>query len=349
LETDDVVTCSAAGPNTFATVNAASGITVTATSISLAGDDAANYVLSSTSATTTADILKKGLGANLVAANKVYDGNTDEPDANMSCSFTGIVAGEELNITCTPSAGSFNFKDVLAATQVTATVTLSGSAAGNYTLGADGTSIGSTSATDTSVSILPRPLTASIINNPTKSYDGNTNATLDPTNFDLSNLVGTENFDITQTFGTYAPDANAGTKIVSASLAPGDFIPVGATLASNYTLPTSASGPGTIDPAQVTVTVTCPPGPYTFNGSAITPCSAVVNGGASRVGTSTGAVTSGTNASGAIASNANGTSVSCASRGGVASTAGVTICAPQAVSASEPTTGKRIGRRIARG
>ena len=276
LEDGDVVTCDAAGPNTFASVNAGSGITVTATNISIAGTDSGNYVLSSTSANTTANILTKGLSATLIAADKEYNGNDVEPNANMSCSFTGIVTGEEPIITCTPSAGTFNSKDVLSANLVTATVTLGGLGAANYTLGPDGTAINSTSATDLA-NITPRTLTASIIGNPTKPYDGNTNATLTPANFSLAVLVATESFVVTQTAGSYNDPDVADANTVTATLKPAHFTEGPGTLASNYTLPTTASGPGTITKADTITTVTCPVSEV-YNGSAQTPCSASVTG-----------------------------------------------------------------------
>jgi len=46
-------------------------------------------------------------------------------------------------------------------------------------------------------------LTASIVTNPTKPYDGNTNATLSSANFALSGLIAGESFTITKNSGTY--------------------------------------------------------------------------------------------------------------------------------------------------
>ena len=45
--------------------------------------------------------------------------------------------------------------------------------------------------------ITPATLTASITNDPTKSYDGTTTATLAPNNFSISGLVGGESFTVT--------------------------------------------------------------------------------------------------------------------------------------------------------
>src|SRR6185369_1453696 len=52
--------------------------------------------------------------------------------------------------------------------------------------------------------------------------------------------------------------------------------PVGGTLASNYNLPTTASGAGQITSATSSTAIDCSPGSFTYTGSAITPCTATV-------------------------------------------------------------------------
>ena len=144
----DNVTCSAASAN-FSQAGVGTGLTVTATGITLGGAAAGNYQLSSTMATTTANITTRPITATLMAQNKTYDGTNTEPNANMRCSLTGVLSGDAANVSCTPSSGTFNTSKVATANLVTATVTISGAAAGNYTLGAAGTSTTSTSATAT--------------------------------------------------------------------------------------------------------------------------------------------------------------------------------------------------------
>ena len=254
IEAADDLTCFATGTNTFDNKNAGAAKTVTARNIQLSGASVSNYALSATTETTTADILTKGITATLAAADKVYDGSTTEPDVNMSCSLTGVVSADAMHVSCTPSAGSFNTKDVATANQVTATVTIGDTESGNYTLGlTDGSVVNSTSAV-ASANITRRTLTASIIGNPTKSYDGTTVATLTPTNFELLNVVSGEGFTVTQTVGSYN-DANVllATTVI-ATLAAGDFTPNANTSASNYILPTSATGPGSITQRPATWT-----------------------------------------------------------------------------------------------
>ncbi len=100
--------------------------------------------------------------------------------------------------------------------------------------------------------VAQKALTAAIVNNPTKAYDGNTTATLTASNFNLTGLVGTETFTITKTTGTYNV-ASAGSRTVTTTLAPIDFTAGPGTLAANYILPTSAAGSGTITTANQTI------------------------------------------------------------------------------------------------
>jgi hypothetical protein len=67
-----------------------------------------------------------------------------------------VFAGDA--VSCTASNGTFNSKDVVTATTVTANVTIGGASASNYTLGLAGSSVNSQSAT-TAAQITPAPLT----------------------------------------------------------------------------------------------------------------------------------------------------------------------------------------------
>jgi hypothetical protein len=119
------------------------------------------------------------------------------------------------------------------------------------------------------INVTPKTLTASIINDPTRPYNGNTTATLTSTNFSLSGLVGTDNFTVTQTAGTYDSKDVATATTVMATLAAGDFTPVGGTLADNYALPTTASGPGHITKVTLTASIILnPTKPYNGNTTA---------------------------------------------------------------------------------
>jgi hypothetical protein len=133
------VTC-AASNGVFDSANAGTR-TVTAT-VSISGAAASNYQLTTTTATALSVITTRPVTATLTASSKAYDGTATEPDAMMSCAFSGVLVGDTL--TCTATNGGFSAAAV-GSGGVTATVTLGGGSAGNYTLGAPGTTVASQS------------------------------------------------------------------------------------------------------------------------------------------------------------------------------------------------------------
>ena len=111
-----------------------------------------------------------------------------------------------------------------------------------------GAGISITGSNERSAAITARAVsTASIIGNPTKTYNANMAATLGTGNFSISNLVNGDNFTITQTVGTYNTKDVTTATTVKATLGSATFSPQGTTLASDYTFPASATGPGTIN------------------------------------------------------------------------------------------------------
>jgi Ca2+-binding RTX toxin-like protein len=102
------------------------------------------------------------------------------------------------------------------------------------------------------VTVAPRVLTASIVGNPTKVYDGKTDATLVGAHFGLTGLVGGDRFTVTRTSGVYNTKDVPTATTIRATLAATDFGATGSTLAANYVLPTTATGAGQITPAQLT-------------------------------------------------------------------------------------------------
>ena len=117
-------------------------------------------------------------------------------------------------------------------------------AAGNYTAGSQ----------NASFTVAPLALTAAIIGNPTKTYDGITGAALTSSNYQLSPLVGSNVISVTRPSGVYA-SATAGPEGVTAALSSVNFSAVSGLL-SNYILPTAATGPGTIAQAATGSTIT---------------------------------------------------------------------------------------------
>ncbi|NWN23110.1 hypothetical protein GY661_25015, partial [Escherichia coli] len=78
-------------------------------------------------------------------------------------------------------------------------------------------------------------LSAIIIGNPGKAYDGTTLATLIPGNYQLSGFIAGEGASVSQTSGSYAT-AQAGAHLVTANLGSGDFTANAGTNLANYAL-----------------------------------------------------------------------------------------------------------------
>ncbi len=160
----DVVTLTG-GTATFADKNVGTGKTVTAAGLTLAGADAANYELPSSSATTTADITALAITGHVTADDKIYDGTTAATIASRT--LTGVIAPDVVSLI----GGTASFTDKNAGTGKTVTaagLSLSGTDAGNYTV--------SSSAT-TTASITPRDLHVTATG-ADKVYDGTTAATV---------------------------------------------------------------------------------------------------------------------------------------------------------------------------
>ena len=162
---------------TFDNKNVGTGKTVTISS-SYSGDDASNYSITNQSSTTAA-IIKKALTASASASNKTYNGNTT---ASTTLSFSGLAGSETLGQSV---SSTFNNKNVGTGKTVTVnSITLSdgsnGGLASNYTVSAGQT---------TTADITAKILTVSGITASNKTYDANTNATVNIGSVSYSGLV----------------------------------------------------------------------------------------------------------------------------------------------------------------
>ncbi|MEN9717428.1 MAG: filamentous hemagglutinin outer membrane protein, partial [Pseudomonadota bacterium] len=168
--TGDTVSLTGTAVGTYNSKNVGSASTITFSGLSLTGTQAGNYSLT-LQAPEQASIL--ALQLTPVASSKVYDG-TD----SAAISATGVIAGDDVTFNYT--SGSFAQKDVGSNIAVTASgITLTGTEAGNYTLG--GTSVSA------NASITARALTISAPSVAGKTYDGTTSASI--TAGTLGNLV----------------------------------------------------------------------------------------------------------------------------------------------------------------
>ena len=245
IGSEDVALSTASATGLFATKNVGTGIAVTASGFSVSGAGAANYqVLQPTGL--SADITRATLQVASVTINdKVYDGTRTATADTSSATFLGLISGDDVSVTS--GAFTFDSKDVGDNIAVRASdVQIGGADGGNYNVVA---------LTPFSADITPAPLVASIIGNPTKTYDGNTQAAVSPLNFQLTGFVAGENASIVQTSGATYASKDAGSRMVSATLSPPDYVADAGTALSNYILPILATGLGTIDPAQLTITI----------------------------------------------------------------------------------------------
>ncbi|NVO10260.1 MAG: T9SS type A sorting domain-containing protein, partial [Bacteroidales bacterium] len=123
------VSLATATTGTFASSDVGQGINVTP-SMTITGTAIANYTL--TQPTLSANITAKTLTVTgAVAQNKVYDGSTSA--TIVGGTLSGIVGSEDVNL-ATATTGSFASSDVGLGINVIPSMTIAGTAIGNYTL-----------------------------------------------------------------------------------------------------------------------------------------------------------------------------------------------------------------------
>lgn len=239
------VALSTPSAGSYAGKNAGTGVTVTASGLSLTGADAGNYSLTATSATAAIGTIDaKTLTAGLTGAFiKTYDGTTTATVTATDFSLTGKVGAEDVAIANT--AGVYDSRNAGAAKTVTVNgLTLAGADAGNYVLGA-------TTVSNTNGTINTKALTVALAGTLSKVYDGN-NATqaLDPGNYTVTGAITGDSVALNNpTSGTYN-DKTAGTgKLVTVA----GLALTGADK-DNYTVAGTVTAAGDITPKTVTVT-----------------------------------------------------------------------------------------------
>jgi len=198
---------------------------ISVTGIALSGSDAGNYTFNAT-ASTTADISSKVLTASGTAANKTYDGNSS---AVASISLIGTIVGDSV---VGSASGTFESKNV--ATNQTVSlgpVTISGADAGNYNIGAAGT---------TTANITPKAIVGSITA-ANKVFDGSTVAAIASRVLTGALLSDTVNYvGGTATFDTAAVGTNKEVIATGLTLSGAD--------AGNYTVNSMATSTADVLP-----------------------------------------------------------------------------------------------------
>jgi filamentous hemagglutinin family protein len=178
---------------------------------------------------------------------KTYDGTTSAPLVGANFITSGMLTGDKI----VSAAGTYTTSDAGSNIAVTSPSSISGysitNAAGipiyGYALsGVASANIGT---------INPAQLTASIIGNPTKVYDGTTTATLNSSNYQISGFVAGQGATVNQPSTIGYANGDAGSEALNATFTLTNFVANSGTNLSNYILPANATGMGTITQAPV--------------------------------------------------------------------------------------------------
>ena len=251
---------------TFATSDAGNGQTVS-TVFSLGGSSAGNYnlVVPALAANITpAPLTISGIVTN----NKVYDGTTTAT-FGAGNSFTFDTQSATLN----GFVGADNANDVmLSATGTTGTFSTANVGSNLSVTGVNGFSLSAGTGGDKSndyyvvqptgltASITKRQLNVTITGNPTKVYDGSNSATLTAGDYTITGWVSGQGATLPQSATANYRSADVmglNGSTVDSTLVSSDWkVDNSSTLLSNYNLPTSATGTGTITPYVLNLSAT---------------------------------------------------------------------------------------------
>ena len=229
---------------TYNSKNVAAANRIDYTGVALAGAEAGNYTLATTTAQGAGTITRRELTVDTVAAqSKTYDGTTAADTSKFHATLGNVVAGEENLVTATAAGASYNDKNVAGASKVTYTgLSLTGTGAGNYSLAA---------ATAEGVgTIAKRTLTVGTVTAQTKTYDGTTAADTSKFQATLNNVVAGEESSVaaTATGAAYNDKNVAGANAVGYT-----GVALAGTGAANYAIADTAQGAGTITQRALTL------------------------------------------------------------------------------------------------
>ena len=240
------VTLAGTPAGTFSTSQVGNGLPVGVSGYSITGPAASNYALQPIS----------GLGANITpaplsvagvnASSKTYDGTNTATLNTSGANLTGVLGSDSVSLSVAGAAGTFSTSNAGNNLQVNASgFAIGGAQSGDYTLGQP---------SGLTANITPAPITALIVGNPTKVYDGSPSTTLSATNYTLVGFAPNQGASVPQsaTASYAAPDAGTGVPITS-TLVLSDFVANAGTNLSNYQLPATGAGTGTITQAPLTL------------------------------------------------------------------------------------------------
>lgn len=243
---------------TFANAQVGNSKTVTVTGLAIAGEDAGNYT-HETTRTAQANITRKQIAVSgtFTAAPKVYDKLTTAVVNNTSGLILGNVIASDLpNVTIATTTATFNNSGSGTGKTVTLTgLTISGSAAGNYTVNVSGVT------PYQSGEITPKPLTP-VITISDRRYDGTTTATI--SSISITPLAG-DSVSVVVANASAAfdtPDQGTSKEVSVTGLA------LTGASAANYSIESTTTASASITGAPVTVVVTAENKVYNANNAA---------------------------------------------------------------------------------
>ena len=244
---DGLTTSDTIGARTFTNVIAADAdkvdVTATATydeknagnrtvdysAIALTGDEANNYSLTNTTASSTGTINKRETGVSFGAISKTYDGLTTS-DTIGARTFTNVIAADADKVDVTATA-TYDEKNAGNRTVDYSAIALTGDEANNYSL---------THTTASSTGTIDKKSVTATFADISKIYDGTTNAT--PGAGTLTGVIAADEgkVNVSATDASY-DEKNAGNRTVNYT-----GVTLSGAEAGNYSIATTATGNGTI-------------------------------------------------------------------------------------------------------
>jgi hypothetical protein len=219
----------------FSDKNAATGKTVSYIS-SLSGSDAGNYVLASSSGTTTADISRASLSiSGITVGDKTYNASTAATVNTAGASYNGLFAGDAVTVSAT---GLFSDKNAGAGKTVSLSSSYSGTDVGNYII---------TDQASTTASISQAALTVTGITAADKTYNASTAATVNTAGASYNGLFAGDVVSVAAT-GLFSNKNAGGNKTVDLSSS------YSGTDVGNYIITDQAGTTASISQAALTVT-----------------------------------------------------------------------------------------------
>jgi hypothetical protein len=247
---------------TYDTSQVGAGKSVTVSNLAISGAQAADYVLTSTTAADPVGIITPATltvtGA-FTAASKTYDGTTTAAiQPGSSLVLAGVLGADGVDLS--PLAAFADPNVGIGKLVTLAGSSLTGAAAGNYAL-----SLAGAPTTTANITHAVLTVTADLTGTVAKVYDGTTLATLVPTNYALLGVITGDQVALNDpASGTYDTSQAGTAKIVTVT-----GLAISGAQAFDYTLTaTSVSGPvGVITPATLTVAGAFVVGGRTYNGT----------------------------------------------------------------------------------